>query len=77
MTDDDGRRAADASVARSGETLRQAEWRAELLQDRHPRQERTDDPVLPRRAAARRLALTLQCRTRETEGPRQAARSAS
>jgi adenine-specific DNA-methyltransferase len=31
LVDADGTRPADASVARSGETLRQAEWRAELL----------------------------------------------
>jgi len=31
LADADGPRSADASVARSGETLRQAEWRAELL----------------------------------------------
>ena len=43
---------ADESIARSGETLRQAEWRDELAQVRHSRQEGTVHSLLARRAIA-------------------------
>jgi adenine-specific DNA-methyltransferase len=51
---------ADESVARSGATIRQDEWRSEVAR-RHSRQGRTDDPVFPRRAFLRHALVARRC----------------